>query len=586
MSDYTKITNFTVKDTLPSGEAEKLVLGEELDDEFDAIQTAVNSKAELAEVSRSYVGGLIWDTTAQESAATVTPVLKYYPPGHAWRYGATGNGSNQTTVLQTWLNCGHKMLFLPDGDYLLTEGLEPQSGCTIYGEGPDTLIDMTSGVITDPHCFNVASKTNLIIRGMKLKPSNSGTRRSGFYVEDSTNVKFIDIDIKADDSVGAYFIDCDQCSAVRVRFEGADVGDAGQGYCVYFIGCKGCIALNCKALRPDFGFVSASNEVASLSGFGSTRTAEEAFGNMFVGCSVINADGHSFDLNSVTGHVISACTADDYLGVSDHTAFQVKHSSDDNCRNNVISGCTARNVGSGFGGQQGSNAIFVGCSVIGASLHGFTINSCNRFQFVGCTAREFAVTGIWIGSSSANNMYTGIILETSTLTAIGIHIVDSGGSNNFFDNIKLLTAGLASGITIASASAANNRFGRNVHLTDNTISDASTTTVWPYIVSTPVISTGATGTVNGPYVPRGMIVAVCRFLITTTITGSPQGQAGRLGDNDEIALTQALSGSAGAMVAMTQATQLLSSNAIMEARIGTAGSGGAGFFQFEGIPRL
>lgn len=48
MSNYTKLTDFAAKDTLPSGNAGKLVKGTEIDDEFNAISTAVSSKANTA----------------------------------------------------------------------------------------------------------------------------------------------------------------------------------------------------------------------------------------------------------------------------------------------------------------------------------------------------------------------------------------------------------------------------------------------------------------------------------------------------------------------------------------------------------
>ena len=35
MSNYTKLTDFAVKDTLPTGNAAKIVKGEEIDDEFN-----------------------------------------------------------------------------------------------------------------------------------------------------------------------------------------------------------------------------------------------------------------------------------------------------------------------------------------------------------------------------------------------------------------------------------------------------------------------------------------------------------------------------------------------------------------------
>lgn len=48
MTTYTKTTNFTAKDSLPSGNTNKKVRGAELDVEFSAISTAVNSKANTA----------------------------------------------------------------------------------------------------------------------------------------------------------------------------------------------------------------------------------------------------------------------------------------------------------------------------------------------------------------------------------------------------------------------------------------------------------------------------------------------------------------------------------------------------------
>lgn len=48
MSNYTKATDFAVKDTLASGNAAKLIRGSEFDYEFNAIETAVISKANTA----------------------------------------------------------------------------------------------------------------------------------------------------------------------------------------------------------------------------------------------------------------------------------------------------------------------------------------------------------------------------------------------------------------------------------------------------------------------------------------------------------------------------------------------------------
>jgi len=48
MADYSKTTNFGVKDGLPSGNPAKIISGGEFDTEFDAIQTAIATKADLA----------------------------------------------------------------------------------------------------------------------------------------------------------------------------------------------------------------------------------------------------------------------------------------------------------------------------------------------------------------------------------------------------------------------------------------------------------------------------------------------------------------------------------------------------------
>jgi hypothetical protein len=48
MSNYSKSTNFASKDSLASGNPLKVIKGTEIDDEFEAIETAVGTKADLA----------------------------------------------------------------------------------------------------------------------------------------------------------------------------------------------------------------------------------------------------------------------------------------------------------------------------------------------------------------------------------------------------------------------------------------------------------------------------------------------------------------------------------------------------------
>lgn len=67
MSNYSKTTNFTVKDSLPTGNPSKIIRGGEIDDELENIETAVNSKADTA--SPTFTG------TVTASTVTVTGTL-------------------------------------------------------------------------------------------------------------------------------------------------------------------------------------------------------------------------------------------------------------------------------------------------------------------------------------------------------------------------------------------------------------------------------------------------------------------------------------------------------------------------------
>jgi len=78
MTDYTKSTNFATKDNLSSGNPLKIVKGTEIDTEFNNIQTAIATKADLA--SPTFTG---------------SPVL---PTGTT---GVTQSSSDDTTKLAT-----------------------------------------------------------------------------------------------------------------------------------------------------------------------------------------------------------------------------------------------------------------------------------------------------------------------------------------------------------------------------------------------------------------------------------------------------------------------------------------------------
>ena len=68
MANYLKATDFAAKDALLSGDPNKIVKGTEINDEFDAIQTAVNSKANTQ--SPAFTGTPTAPTAASGTATT------------------------------------------------------------------------------------------------------------------------------------------------------------------------------------------------------------------------------------------------------------------------------------------------------------------------------------------------------------------------------------------------------------------------------------------------------------------------------------------------------------------------------------
>jgi len=68
MANYTKATNFLAKDSLATGDAAKIIKGSEFDTEFNALQTAVNSKANS--ISPAFTGTPTAPTAASGTSTT------------------------------------------------------------------------------------------------------------------------------------------------------------------------------------------------------------------------------------------------------------------------------------------------------------------------------------------------------------------------------------------------------------------------------------------------------------------------------------------------------------------------------------
>ena len=112
MTNYTKATNFATKDALTSGNPLKIVKGTEIDTEFNNIQTAIATKADLA--SPTFTG---------------TPTL---PTGTI--AVTQSNGSNTTTIATTAFVQAAISLLYPVGS-IYTNATSSTNPATLLGFG-------------------------------------------------------------------------------------------------------------------------------------------------------------------------------------------------------------------------------------------------------------------------------------------------------------------------------------------------------------------------------------------------------------------------------------------------------------------
>lgn len=88
MSDYAKTVNYSSKDSLPTGNPLKIVRGTELDNEFNAIVTAVASKADKA--SPTFTGTPAAPTAAVGTRTTQLATTEMFGTEFAKSIGANG----------------------------------------------------------------------------------------------------------------------------------------------------------------------------------------------------------------------------------------------------------------------------------------------------------------------------------------------------------------------------------------------------------------------------------------------------------------------------------------------------------------
>jgi hypothetical protein len=135
MSDYSKSTNFTTKDTLPTGNSGKIVKGTELDTEFTAISSAIASKADISSPAllgtpTAPTASAGTNTTQLANTAFVTAALSaVYPVGSIYINAAVSTNPATLLGFGTWTAFGAgKVIVGLDSADALFDTLEETGG--------------------------------------------------------------------------------------------------------------------------------------------------------------------------------------------------------------------------------------------------------------------------------------------------------------------------------------------------------------------------------------------------------------------------------------------------------------------------
>jgi hypothetical protein len=199
MSNYTKATNFATKDTLPTGDANKIVKGTEIDNEFNAISGAISSKADIA--SPTFTGTPAAptatagaNTTQLATTAFVTAALSaVYPVGSIYVNAAVSTNPATLLGFGTWtaFGAGRVMVGLDSADALF-DTLEETGG----SKDAVVVSHTHTATVTDPgHAHTIGTdltKTDLVGGGSNLiytrQPGTATTvsNTTGITVANST----------------------------------------------------------------------------------------------------------------------------------------------------------------------------------------------------------------------------------------------------------------------------------------------------------------------------------------------------------------------------------------------------------------
>jgi len=121
MSNYTKATNFTAKDSLTTGDPGKLIKGSEIDAEYTAIATAITSKADTASPTFTGTPSAPTATSGTDSTQIATTAFvqaalaAMYPVGSIYTNASVSTNPATLLGFGTWSAFGEGRVAIGNG---------------------------------------------------------------------------------------------------------------------------------------------------------------------------------------------------------------------------------------------------------------------------------------------------------------------------------------------------------------------------------------------------------------------------------------------------------------------------------------
>jgi hypothetical protein len=184
MANYTKATNFTAKDGLPTGNSGKIVKGAEIDTEFTAIASAISSKADLNSPALTGTPTAPTASAATNTTQLATTAFVQTALSAAFTSGMIMMWSGTIATIPTgWVLCNGSNS-TPDlrnrfiiGAHSDTAGV---AYSTVTGSNTQTGGTKDAGVVTHTHTHTLASVSDHVhtLSSNQAAAPGAGT---GFY---------------------------------------------------------------------------------------------------------------------------------------------------------------------------------------------------------------------------------------------------------------------------------------------------------------------------------------------------------------------------------------------------------------------